>query len=72
MYLSKDWLQHAERTRLFDRWQEWEERYCAGAVVSGARVVGNRVHDAVIRDRERRAAAMSASKVVRFRQVVNE
>lgn len=58
LQLSEEWLSHAIRTRLFDRWKEWERDYFEGSVVSHARVVGNRRDEAIIADRERRARSM--------------
>lgn len=47
--LIDDWT-----PRRADHWAEWTDRQALGCVVSHARIVGSRSHDALMADRERR------------------
>lgn len=68
--MSKEWLAHAERMRVFDRAKEWERRYMLGEVVPGSRrIIGSREHDRIIAEREARAASMgNRGRVLRIQE----
>lgn len=58
-HLSADWLYEARISRRLDAYAEWTDRQGEGAIVSRARVVGNRRIERIIAEREVRAARMS-------------